>query len=200
MKIIMAKVVKMNNNEKLHNSSYTDNNSNETIDNYPQAYKKISSWITKKSYRFKILNLSYTYLPYIFVISYIYLVVSKLLSAMIENNYYLFAKIVLIPSVAFILLSIVRKFINFPRPYEKYNITPLIQKSTKGKSMPSRHTFSACIIACTWFYVCHCLGIILLILSFFVALTRILAGVHFVKDNIVSIILGIITGSLFYIL
>lgn len=184
----------------MSNVDYTDNITNENSDSYTQFYQKISSWITAKSYRFNTLKIAYTYLPYVFVVSYIYLAVSTLLSAMINSNYKVLAKIILIPAIAFAVLSIIRKLINFPRPYEKYSITPLIPKQTKGKSMPSRHTFSACLIACTWFYTCHYIGIILFILSFIVAITRILAGVHFIKDNIFSMILAILTGCLFFYL
>ena len=39
---------------------------------------------------------------------------------------------ILIPAISFVLVSVVRKLLNAPRPYETWNITPLILKNTKG--------------------------------------------------------------------
>ena len=49
-----------------------------------------------------------------------------------------FWRLLLIPAVAFVVLSIVRKKLNAPRPYEVWQITPLIEKDTTGKSFPYR--------------------------------------------------------------
>lgn len=35
---------------------------------------------------------------------------------------------ILIPAISFVLVSVVRKLLNAPRPYETWNITPLILK------------------------------------------------------------------------
>ena len=59
---------------------------------------------------------------------------------------------ILVPAVSFVGLSIVRKIINAPRPYEKFDMPPVLEKDTKGKSFPSRHVFSVFIIAMTIFY------------------------------------------------
>ena len=59
---------------------------------------------------------------------------------------------ILVPAVSFVGLSIVRKIINAPRPYEKFDMPPVLEKDTKGKAFPSRHVFSVFIIAMTIFY------------------------------------------------
>ena len=48
---------------------------------------------------------------------------------------------ILVPAVSFVGLSVVRKIINAPRPYEKFDMPPVLEKDTKGKSFPSRHVF-----------------------------------------------------------
>ncbi len=58
----------------------------------------------------------------------------------------------LIPAVSFTLLSVFRKAYSAPRPYEVFSIQPLLKKETVGKSFPSRHVFSAFVIAMTFFY------------------------------------------------
>ena len=91
-------------------------------------------------------------------------------------------------------LIIIRKCIDAKRPYEKYNIKPLFVKDTKGESMPSRHVFSITIIAMCWLYVSVPVGIIMLMLVAIMAASRVLAGVHFVRDVVAGFAVGIICG------
>lgn len=109
-------------------------------------------------------------------------------------------RIILVPAVSFILLSIVRKIINAPRPYEKYNITPLYNKKTKGNSFPSRHTFSVFIIAFSAYYVYTPLGITIFILGLLLAVSRVISGVHFIKDVLAGFISAVISGVLGFII
>lgn len=89
---------------------------------------------------------------------------------------------VVIPAAAFILVSLIRRALNVPRPYEKLTIEPLIHKETKGKSFPSRHVFSAMMIALTVLTVYPVWGGCLIAVSVLIALCRVFAGVHFPID------------------
>ncbi len=100
--------------------------------------------------------------------------------------------IVLIASaIAFFLATVIRKKINAPRPYELFEITPVVPKSTLGKSCPSRHSACAFIIAFSWKYAFLPIGIIMLVIAIFIAFSRLLMGVHFPLDVIFG---GIISG------
>lgn len=109
-------------------------------------------------------------------------------------------KFSMIPFISFLLVSLIRKIINAPRPYESYNITPLIPKSTTGKSMPSRHVFSATIISVALLHVNIGLGILGLLLSITLAICRVIGGVHYPRDVIVGFIVGIICGMPLFLL
>ncbi len=52
-----------------------------------------------------------------------------------------------IPASGFVLFSLFRHWVNVPRPYEKWDIQPLLEKNSSGHSFPSRHVFSATIIS-----------------------------------------------------
>lgn len=91
---------------------------------------------------------------------------------------------IVIPAAAFLIVTLIRAWLNFPRPYEKLAIVPLIRKETKGKSFPSRHVFSATMIALTVLTVYPVWGVCLLAVSLLLALCRVLAGVHFPIDVI----------------
>lgn len=112
-----------------------------------------------------------------------------------------FAKAVAVPAVSFIVLSIFRYIYCAPRPYEVFGIPPVIKKNTKGKSFPSRHVFSAFIIAGTiCFYYPH-VGTVLSILAALLAVVRVAGGVHFIKDVTVGAALGIVCSFAgFYII
>ena len=56
---------------------------------------------------------------------------------------------IIAPLVGFIAVSVFRYIVNRPRPYEKFDMPPVITKDTHGRSFPSRHVFSAFIIAFT---------------------------------------------------
>lgn len=40
---------------------------------------------------------------------------------------------VLVPAVSFVVVTLFRKIVNEPRPYEKYDLPPVIDKDTGGK-------------------------------------------------------------------
>ena len=109
-------------------------------------------------------------------------------------------KPILVPAVSFVVLSIFRYLYNAPRPYEVFDTPSLIRKDTRGKSFPSRHVFSAFVIAVTVFYTCHPLGIFLGICSLLLAVSRVLGGVHFTKDVLAGAVSGILCGMLLFIL
>ena len=87
--------------------------------------------------------------------------------------------------------SIFRKCYNRPRPYEGNDaIIPLISKDKKGQSFPSRHALSAAVIASACFYVYVPLGIIIAVISVVIAITRVIAGVHYPSDAAGGLIIG----------
>lgn len=111
-------------------------------------------------------------------------------------------KAILVPFDSFIILTIFRFFVNAKRPYEVFDIPPVIAKDTRGRSFPSRHVFSVFIIAMTFFAVCPVpvLGGVIFVLGILLAVVRVLAGVHFPRDVIAGAISGIAAGYIGYFL
>ena len=105
---------------------------------------------------------------------------------------------ILIPGISFILLSIVRDRINSPRPYEVFEMDPVINKKTAGHSFPSRHIFSMFIIAVTVFYFYPLPGILIGLVGAALAMGRVMGGVHFVKDVAAGAAAGVAAGILGY--
>ena len=53
-----------------------------------------------------------------------------------------FLRAILVPAISFVAVTVFRKVVNVPRPYEKFDMPPVLEKDTKGKSFPSRHVFN----------------------------------------------------------
>lgn len=109
---------------------------------------------------------------------------------------------ILVPAVSFALLSMFRRALNAPRPYEVYGIEPLIHKETRGKSFPSRHTFCMFLIASSWI-VLHAgiwVGVLLMVAGAAMGTVRVLCGIHFPRDVIVGALAGIACAVIGYLL
>ena len=109
------------------------------------------------------------------------------------------AAYILVPASGFLLLTLVRKWINQPRPYETWEIVPLLDKDSHGNSMPSRHVFSATIISMACLHANLPVGLVLLVLSALLGLVRVLGGVHYPKDVLVGYACGLLLGIFFFI-
>ena len=106
---------------------------------------------------------------------------------------------VFVPASGFVILSLFRKKINAPRPYEEWDIKPLLDRDSPGQSMPSRHVFSATIISMACLHASLSVGVILLVLSALLGLVRVSGGVHYPKDVVVGYICGLAWGVLFFL-
>ena len=110
-------------------------------------------------------------------------------------------KVILVPAISFVLVTILRRIINEPRPYEKFDIPPVIEKETKGKSFPSRHVFSIFVIGVTIFYSLPGPGIVIGLIGVAMAIVRVLGGVHEPRDVIAGAAIGILCGVIgFYLI
>ncbi|KXT76387.1 phosphatase PAP2 family protein [Streptococcus sp. DD12] len=164
--------------------------------NYDVFYQRLTAplrrhrkWISWLDWSNKLVTLT-MYLAY----------VALLVGLLVMRDPSLFWRMVLIPGGSFLAISLFRHLLNRPRPYERWAISPLIVKHTKGHAMPSRHVFSATIISMAYLYVYWPLGCFFLGLSVLLGSCRILAGVHYPSDVIVAYLLAGLSASLFWLL
>lgn len=111
-----------------------------------------------------------------------------------------FLRALLVPAVSFAAVTLFRKLLNVPRPYEKFGVPPVLEKDTRGKSFPSRHVFSVFMIAATVFYIHPDAGILLGIIGAALGLIRVIGGVHEPRDIIAGAVIGIACGYIGYYL
>ena len=157
------------------------------------SYSDLSASIKNNSGLVTALNVLDKAITYITVLFYLGLLVYAALSIPAIGGTLLYRSLI-IPGVSFIFVSLFRKVISSPRPYEVYGFTPAITKDTKGKSFPSRHVFSIFMVAVTYFQVSLPIGIFLLILGVGLAVIRVVGGVHFIKDVVAGAAMAILIG------
>lgn len=161
---------------------------------YKESFEKRRDWLTSQKSRITVFEFIYKHLP-----KFVFAAYPILLIYLFIRRDERLIRCIAVPLFMFITLSAARYLINKERPYEKYDITPIFPKDTKGKSFPSRHTASAAVIAVTFLYISLPLGIIFLIISALIAASRVIGGVHFPRDVIAGVVYALLCGILLFV-
>ena len=164
--------------------------------NYQEWYDHIAGKIENKSFLLSLLRTFNRFMTVVMPIVYLTLLVTTYFQEGFGKQVLIY---VFISATGFVILSLLRKKINAPRPYEKWDIKPLLDRDSPGQSMPSRHVFSASIISMACLHTSLSVGFILLILSVFLGLVRVLGGVHYPKDVVVAYICALVWGVIFFL-
>jgi len=164
--------------------------------NYQEWYDHIAGNIENKPFLLSLLRTFNRFMTVVMPMIYLTLLAVTYLQQGLgkQVGIYLF-----IPASGFVILSFLRKKINALRPYEVWEIVPLLDRDSPGQSMPSRHVFSATIISMACLHASLTMGMICLTLSAFLGLVRVLGGVHYPKDVVVGYICGLVWGVLFFL-
>ena len=164
--------------------------------NYQEWYDHIAGNIENKPFLLSLLRTFNRFMTVVMPMIYLTLLATIYLQEGLGKQVLMY---VFIPASGFVILSFLRKKINAPRPYEEWDIKPLLDRDSPGQSMPSRHVFSATIISMACLHASLTMGMICLTLSAFLGLVRVLGGVHFPKDVVVGYICGLVWGVIFFL-
>lgn len=124
----------------------------------------------------------------------VYAVYIGLLGWLAWQRQTLFWGVLCVPAAAFLTGTALRAALDRPRPYEALGFAPLFPKSTRGKSLPSRHSFCAAAIAVAAGAVSTPLGAGMAALAAVIAATRVLCGVHWPADVLTGLAFGAAVG------
>ena len=164
--------------------------------NYQEWHDHIAANIENRPFLLSLLRTFNQFMTVVMPIVYLTLLATTYLQEGFGKQVLMY---VFIPASGFVILSFLRKKINAPRPYEEWDIKPLLDRDSPGQSMPSRHVFSATIISMACLHASLSVGVILLVLSAFLGLARVSGGVHYLKDVVVGYIFGLVWGVIFFL-
>ena len=116
-----------------------------------------------------------------------------LVSEATDNILFAF-KLLLVSATPFVIVSLLRRIIDAPRPYELYDIYDTPPRRREGRSFPSRHAFSIFAIGTSTAFVCPALAAVILLLGVALSASRVLLGIHFPRDVIAGAVIGTVTS------
>lgn len=155
-------------------------------------YAVIREWFLECPVCLKILRFLYFFLPLSLYISYPFL--ALILAA--QKDWHTLLPVLFFPAAVFLGVTFLRRRYNAPRPYEVWGLPPILPRNKKGHSFPSRHCAAASVIAMAFWYVSPAAGKTVLLCALLIAVCRVLAGVHFVRDVLAGLAIGTIGGLL----
>ena len=164
--------------------------------NYQEWYNHIAGKIENKPIFLRLLRAFNRFITVVMSMIYLTLLATTNFQQGLGKQIWIY---VFVPASGFVILSLLRKKVNAPRPYEVWEIIPLLDRYSPGQSMPSRHVFSATIISMACLHASLSVGVILLVLSALLGLVRISGGVHYPKDVVVGYICGLVWGVIFFL-
>lgn len=164
--------------------------------NYQEWYGHVASNIKNKPFLLGLLRAFNRLMTVVMPIVYLTLLATTYLQEGLGKQIWMYF---FVPASGFVILSLLRKKLNAPRPYEVWEIVPLLDRDSPGQSMPSRHVFSATIISMACLHASLSVGVILLVLSALLGLVRVLGGVHYPKDVVVGYICALVWGVIFFL-
>ena len=164
--------------------------------NYQEWYDHIAGNIENKPFLLSLLRTFNRFMTVVMPIVYLTLLATTYLQEGLGKKIWIY---LFVPASGFVILSFLRKKINAPRPYEVWEIVPLLDRDSPGQSMPSRHVFSATIISMAYLHASLSVGVILLVLSALLGLVRVSGGVHYPKDVVVGYICALVWGVIFFL-
>ncbi len=119
-----------------------------------------------------------------------------LLCYLLFTNFQIAVKVALISGSSFIIFSLIRYLIDAPRPYDLYDLGKSFYGKRPGRSFPSRHIFSAFLIATLTAGFCPYSAALLFPVCAVHSACRILSGLHFPRDVIAGAAAGALAGGL----
>ena len=154
--------------------------------NYPKMYTKV--------YKNEVLARFLKVVSAVSVFAFVVSVCLSLVATLIGSGLLAALQLAVILGLPFAVLSLVRRCFDMPRPCQTFDFSELgIDDSDfkRGGSFPSRHVFSGFLISTALFPTLPVLGGLLLLLAAFLAMARVLLGMHFIRDVLVGASLGV---------
>ena len=104
------------------------------------------------------------------------------------------ARVLAVPSLCYVSGTLLRSAIDAPRPGDRIPETKRAGAKRGGKGFPSRHAFSAAVIASAFAWIDPKAGAAAAVMAVIMAVQRVLEGAHFIRDAIAGLLFGVLCG------
>ncbi|MBQ8885969.1 MAG: phosphatase PAP2 family protein [Clostridia bacterium] len=169
---------------------------------YQKIYERQAAFYKKHAWAMLALKIANPITTVLIVAGYLAFCLIVLLPSS-EPTKWDFLRVLGVPALCFITASCARIFFDRKRPYERTaeegGIEPIIHKTTKGHSFPSRHAACAFVIGTAALAYLPLLGVGLLIVGLMIGYIRFTSGVHFPTDLLMGALWGTAFGLLAFI-
>ncbi len=108
-------------------------------------------------------------------------------------------RIVGVPLLCLLAVSVLRNLIDRRRPYEREDIDPILNKKKAGHSFPSRHVASAFVIGVVLLRYAVWAGVLVLLAGILLGYIRFAAGLHYPSDLFAGAAFGVLFGLIAFI-
>ena len=103
----------------------------------------------------------------------------------------------LVPIGSYFLVQMVSMMLDYPRPYEKFNVKPALPPDKEGgHSIPCKQAYWYAMIGLVYtimlVFPFRIIGIVLLIGAAGLSAIRVYGGLHFTRDVIIGVVLAIV--------
>lgn len=119
----------------------------------------------------------------------------QLILHLLEGAYITLAVAAGAAALGFITVTVLRKIINAKRPYEIYSFYTEPPRTKRGEAHPSRHAYSAAVITVLSWLVSPFFSLGVGVLALIISVTRVVTGVHFLRDVVAGLLLGAVFGG-----
>lgn len=150
-----------------------------------EEYTACTGWLSRTPKRARCFRMLFRLLPVVAAVAYLCCA-----AFLLWKGHPVAIRFLAVPALTFLAVTLLRRWLNFPRPYDQLEYTPFLSAEPgKGKSFPSRHTASAAAIALAFCQLSPALGGGFWALAAMVAVSRVVGGVHYVQDVLVGFFL-----------
>lgn len=107
-----------------------------------------------------------------------------------------FLLIILAVPISILLIKVIHLFFYESRPFVTFHFSPIVNEATNSASFPSRHATLTGVLAFAYTYFKSKWSPLLLLIMFWIGLSRVWVGVHYPLDILGGFIVAIVSLAL----
>ena len=155
-------------------------------------YVKMTKNLKAKPGLLKFCTMANKFGPWVYGVLYGLFVLSLLPVSMMAA-----VRVLLVPLGSYFLVQLVNMMLDYPRPYEKFNVKPALPPDKEGgHSIPCKQAYWYTMIGLVFTIILvfpfKIIGIVLLAGAAGLCAIRVIGGLHFTRDVVIGVVLAVV--------